>query len=206
MTHRWAYAVVFLAGAFAGVLVLSGLRFATQEPEHVVHYHANWAVFVDGARLDLGAGRYMEDVFQCSLDPSHQRPEDRVHMHEGKQDIVHVHAAGVTWGHFLANLGFGVGEDYLDTDRGRLQNEGARTLKFVLNGRSVGSIRNLAIGDMDRLLISYGPESIEEVAGAQYARVSQDAAEYNHRPDPASCAGPVHAEGFGDRLRRAFWQ
>src|SRR5690606_21078754 len=118
-------------------------RFAAQEPQHPhVHYHANWAVVVDGERLDLSGDRYMEDVFQCSADPSAQRPEDRVHMHENNQDIVHVHAAGVTWGHFLANLGFGVGDDYLETDGGRYATGEGGSLKFILNGQPVRSIRN----------------------------------------------------------------
>ena len=196
-------AILFTLGAAVGILILTGLRFAVQEPAHAVHYHANWAVFVDGTRVDLTAGRYMEDVFQCTMDAGHQRPEHRVHMHEGNHDVVHVHAAGVAWGHLLANLGFGVGDDYLETDRGTLASAEGRTLKFVLNGRPVSTIRNVPIEDRDRLLISFGSESVEEVVASQFPEVGSDAGEYNLRPDPASCSGPVE-EGLGDRLRRAF--
>lgn len=201
---RLSPAIALLLGAVIGILVLTGVRFAVQESPHSVHYHANWAVFVDGARMDLTAGRYMEDVFQCMVDAEHQRPEHRVHMHEGNHDIVHVHAAGVTWGHLLANLGFGIGDDYLETERSRLVSDEARTLKFVLNGTPVTTIRNVAIGDQDRLLISFGGETVDEVVASQFPQVGDDAGQYNLMPDPASCSGPVE-EGLGDRLKRALW-
>jgi hypothetical protein len=204
MSRGWTNAALVTAGALAGVIVVGAARFATDTHEHTVHYHANWAVFVDGERLDLTADRYMEDVFQCTLDPMQQRPEDRVHMHENNHDVVHVHAPGVTWGHFLANLGFGAGDDYLDTDRGQFRADGGRTLKFVLNGAPTRSVRNLPIGARDRLLISFGPESPEEAIALQFTQVASDASRYDELSDPASCAGAVE-EGLGERLRRAFW-
>lgn len=199
-------AAFILAGALLGILLLGAARLATQEPAHApVHYHANWAIFVDGERVDLAADRYMEDVFQCSADPQSQRPEDRVHMHENNQDVVHVHAAGVAWGHLLANLGFGIGDDYLETDDARYADDEAGTLKFIVDGQPVRSIRNRPVGDGERLLISYGPESEEEVIAAQFSAVASNAAVYNTMPDPASCSGQEEEEGLGDRIRRAFW-
>jgi hypothetical protein len=202
---RWGVvAGALILGAVIGVLLLSAARLVAL-PEHAhVHHHANWAVFIDGERLDLTDIRYMEDVFQCTMDPTHQRPEDRVHMHEGNHDVVHVHAAGVTWGHLLANLGFGIGSDYLHTDRARFETTPDRSLKFVLNGTPVRSISNLAIGDQHRLLISYGPESVEEVVATQFPLVASDAGRYNEIPDPATCSG-AHEETFGERVRRAVW-
>jgi len=202
---RWGViAGSMILGGVIGVLLLSAARLMAL-PEHAhVHHHANWAIFIDGERLDLTDGRYMEDVFQCTADPAHQRPEDRVHMHEGNHDVVHVHAAGVTWGHLLANLRFGIGDDYLHTEQARFETTGERSLKFVLNGSPVRSIRNLSIGDQDRLLISYGPESVEEVVVAQFPLVASDAGRYNEVPDPASCSG-AHTETFGERVRRAVW-
>lgn len=198
-------ALLLALGMVVGVLALGLVRLAFLPPEPVVHHHANWAVFVDGARLDLSADRYMEDVVRCKADPTSVDPEDRVHMHNRNQDVVHVHDGGSTWGHFLANLGFGVGEDYLFTDTGaRYVSGGGRTLKFILNGEEVPSIRNRVIGSEERLLVSYGSETAEEVARTQFPRVATDAGEHNLKPDPAGCAGPAE-DTFADRLRRAFW-
>lgn len=206
MRHGTGSAAALLAaGAVIGVIGFGAVRLAALPPEPHVHYHANWAVFVDGRRLDLRDERYMEDVAACKADAAKLQPEERVHLHNGDQDVVHVHAGGATWGHLLANLRFGVGDDYLLTDRGvRYAATPERTLKFIVDGQEVSSIRNLLIEDRDRLLISYGPETAEEVVRTQFPQVASTAAEHNTRPDPATCSGSDH-EGFGDRLRRAFW-
>lgn len=206
MKRGTGWAVLLLGvGVVLGALALGLARFAALPPEQATHYHANWAVFVRGERLDLSGERYMEDVVRCKADPTRVDPQDRVHMHAGNHDVVHVHDGGATWGHLLANLGFGVGGDYLVTDAGERYVSGEEgSLKFVLNGREVSSIRNEVIASEDRLLISFGPETVEEVTRTQYPRVASDAGEYNHRPDPAGCAGPGEAT-LGDRLRRAFW-
>ena len=197
--------LMVLTGVVVGVVALGLLRLAFAEPEPVTHYHANWALFVDGQRLDLAEERYMEDVVRCKADPTRVDPEDRVHLHNLNADVVHVHDGGATWGHLLANLGFAVGDDYLFTDTGaRLFGTPERPLKFILNGQEVPSIRNLVIENRDRLLISYGTETAEVVARTQFPRVASTAAEHNTRPDPAGCSGPAE-EGLGERLRRAFW-
>ncbi len=197
-------AALLLGGVAIGFLATGTARLATQEHAHGVHYHANWAVFVDGQRLDLAGDRYMEDVFRCTADPLSQQPTDRVHMHENNPDIVHVHAAGVTWGALMANLGFALGDTYLFTDNARFENDEERSLTFVLNGMAVPSIHNRLIGDQDRLAISFGPEPADEVLEKQFPLVASDAGLYNTMPDPASCSGPLEPT-LGERLRQAFW-
>lgn len=197
-------ALLFTLGLVAGALALGLVRLAFLPEPEVVHHHANWAVFVDGARLDLSGDRYMEDVASCTVDPSYVAPEDRVHLHNRNPDVVHVHDRGATWGHLLANLGFGVGDDYLFTDTGRFVPGGGKTLKFIVNGQAVPSIRNRVVESEDRLLVSYGAEPAEEIVRTQLPRVASDAGEFNRKPDPAGCSGAAH-ETFGDRLRRAFW-
>ena len=196
----------FALGALTGALALGAVRFVGAPPVPVTHYHANWTIVVDGRPLDLSAARYMEDVARCKVDPSHMDPQDRVHMHGGVGDAVHVHAGGATWGHLLANIGFGLGRDYLVTDAGvRYASAPPRTLKFVLNGRPVDEIHNRLIASTDRLLVSYGAESADSVVRGQFPAVASTAARLNTLPDPASCSGPPEPT-LGDRLRHAFWR
>lgn len=196
-------ALLLILGIVIGVLLISAVRLvAMPDPEPHPHYHANWSIFIEGEKLDLSDDLYMEDVFACSADPNNQRPEDRIHMHENNGDVVHVHDSGATWGHLMANIGFTIGDDYLITDSGRYEEDGERTLKFIANGMPVSSIRNRLVRSEDRLLISYGPRSEEEVIAEQFSQIPESAGEYNTMPDPASCAG--HEEvTFGQRLRRA---
>lgn len=191
-------------GLALGILGLGAARFAATPWEDEIHYHANWAVFLDGERLDLSADWYMEDVSAC-VAGGEVLPTQRVHMHNNDHDVVHVHHEGVTWGHLLTNLGIVLGDDFLVLDDGRRFEEGAgRTLKFVVNGFPVGEIENRLIESGDRLVVSFGPESVEEVEERQLSRVGDDAEAYNERQDPAGCSG-ASEPGFGERLRRAFW-
>ena len=196
---------LLLAGALLGVVALGAARFAAQPPPDVVHYHANWALVLDGERVDLSSARYMEDVAACRADAALVTPEERVHMHDNDADAVHVHAPGVTWGHFLANLGYALNETHLVTDAGRVVADSAgHTLKFVVNGEPVDRLHDRLIRSGDRALISYGPEPVAEVVRTQFAQVARTAARLDTEPDPASCSGPGD-EGFGGRLRRALW-
>lgn len=203
--HRLTAPLALLVGALGGVLLTGLVRFTFQPPPPAVHYHANWAVFLNGQRLDLSSDRLMEDVANCKADPTHVSPEERVHMHNGDADAVHVHDAGATWGHLLANIDFGVGDDYLVTHTGdRLLTGAGRTLKFVLNSQPIASIRNVGIDRGDRLLISYGAEPLDTVVRTQFPNVASTAATLDGSKDPAGCGGAASG-GFRDRFRRAFW-
>lgn len=197
--------VAFGSGILSGVLLLGLLRFAFATDPGPPHYHANWAVIIDGERLDLSAARYMEDVAACT-GGEHVLPAERVHMHDGEHDVVHIHHHGVAWGHFLENLGFDAGPDYLFLDDGRrfLETD-RRTVKYVVNGFAADEIGTRLIRSGDRLLISYGEESPDEVLTRQFPRVPDGAEAYNERQDPAGCAG-AREIGAGERLRRAFWR
>ncbi len=118
--------------------------------------------------------------------------------------MAHIHHEGVTWGHLLANLSFGLGQDYLVTDQGRVLVPGqGNTLKLILNGRPELSVHNQLIRSGDRLLVSYGPESEEEALRIQFPAVAASAEEFNQRPDPAGCSG-AHEPTLWDRIRDAF--
>lgn len=194
-----------VAGLVLGVAGFGLVRLAALPPAEAVHYHANWALWIDGQRVDLTADRYMEDVSACSADPSNMTAHARVHMHENNQDVVHVHAPGATWGHLLQNLGWGIGANWIYTDDGKLYRDGeGGRLTFVLNGIVVPPAFDRVIQDGDRMLISFGNETPEELLNERFPTVASDAPEFDENYDPAGCRGtPV--ETLGDRVRRAFW-
>jgi hypothetical protein len=201
---RWAYLAV---GVLLGGVLLGAARFAFVPLPEGVHHHANFAVFVDGARLDLSGDRYMEDVAACAADPDAVRPQDRAHLHNNDPDVVHVHHGGATWGHLFTNLGFSLGDGHLILGDGRrlFDGEEGRSLVFVVNGRQVLEFANRPIRSGDRALVSVGWETPEQVLTDQYSRVASNATEFNELSDPAGCAGAQHEWSFTDRLRHAFW-
>ena len=193
-------------GVGLGVVGLGVARFVGVPPPEATHFHANWAIYVDGARLDLSERRYMEEVSSCYTVDGEVTPQSRVHMHEGHHDVVHVHHLGATWGHLAGNLGIGLGEGYLILDDStRIFDGEGRRFTYILNGRALTSAHNQLIASEDRLLISYGSESLDELADRRFDQVATSASEYNTREDPPTCSGSGEPLGVWKRLKLAFW-
>jgi hypothetical protein len=192
----------FLAGAVA----LGVVRFILAPLNHTTHYHANWAIFVDGERLDLSGDRYMEEIGACTASYEGILPQQRVHLHENNADVVHVHHDGATWGALMANLDMALGEDFLHTATGERYRPGSDTsLVFVLNGLPVPAAHNRVIGSGDRLLISVTTGTAQEVLEAEFPLVADNAEAYNAEMDPSSCTGGHGELPLLTRLRLAFW-
>jgi hypothetical protein len=191
-------------GGLLGMLALGAVRFAFAPLRHATHYHANWAVFVDGQRLDLSGDAFMEDVAACRASDVGILPEARIHMHENDHDLVHVHHEGATWGALMANLGMNLGPAYLVlADGTHLAAGDGRQLVFVIDGLRVPEVHNRVVRSGDRLLISYTTDPAAAEA-AEFAQVADDAERYNDLQDPASCAGHGELSPL-QRLRLAFW-
>lgn len=197
-------AAKFGVGAALGIVLWGLLRLFLAPCPAALHYHANWALIVDGQQLDLSSDRYMQSVAACAATDVVD-PAARVHLHNNEGGVVHVHDPGVAWGHLFTNLGFSVGGDHLILDGSRrFLADGDRTLKFILNGFAVSEIGGFPVRAGDRLLVSYGPESVDHVLRNQFPRVASNAPSYDEREDPAGCAGAVGV-GFSERLLGAFW-
>ena len=196
---------LLVIGMVLGALALGIARLVALPPEHATHFHANFAVFVNGQRLDLSADRFMEDVSKCKAEPAQQDPPDRAHLHSRDHDVVHVHAPATSWANLFTNLHMALGDEWMVLPTGEaLRRMDERSLHFVLNGVSVGGIANRTIHSKDRLLVSYGDETPEQLVATQFAVVKSNAAEFNEKPDPATCSG-AHETTMSERLRRAFW-
>lgn len=188
-----------------GVVWLLAVRFAASNQVDP-HYHANFAVYINGERELFDNFTFYEEVQSCFSDSAND-PRTRVHMHNNVSHAVHVHDNASTWGHFFANLGFALGPDSIETDKG-LFVDGAdgKKLSFLFNNTSVSSVYNTAIQSEDSLLISYGSED-ETGLQNQYQAIEQDAHDFNEQADPAACGGGKPLT-LGERFKRAikFWQ
>lgn len=183
----------------AGVLALFAVRFIVYKPSEV-HYHANFAVFVDGERLPFDRFSFYEEIEACG-GSSVTSPKIRVHMHEQINHVAHVHDNGVTWGHFFANLGFTDGDTVFRTDAETYVESAAAEIHFVLNGEEVDTTANRTIGDEDVLLVSIGQPSEDELQ-QQYSQIERDAHVYNENDDPSACSGNAERTTM-ERLKHA---
>ena len=119
--------------------------------------------------------RIFGDKFDFAV-PSYQIKSSWIHFEESDGTTIHRHASGVTLGYLFDSLNIGI--DYVDKvnedtnkkcfifpdGRQFCDNEDYR-LKFYINHVEQQSIYNYVLEDGDRILITYGnetPEQIEE--------------------------------------------
>ncbi len=200
LTSKW---VLTVAGILVGAGVILGIRFVTFAPE-TVHYHANFAVYVNGQQEQFKGMQYYEETAatSCSINPV-ASPLERAHMHDNINSVVHVEDHLVTWGNFFQNINWGIGDTYLKTADQVYVAADQNQLTFILNGKRVDSIANTVIGDQDKLLVSYGSDS-SQVIQKQYDKIQNNAVKNDIEQDPASCSGNHAKVDTKQRLNHLF--
>jgi predicted lactoylglutathione lyase len=189
-------------GAFIlGALVILIIRFATYKAPHV-HYHANFAVFINGQQELFKDNFYYEETGAACTAEANMTPHDRAHMHDHEAGLVHVHDHTVTWNQFFNNIGWDVNPRYLNTPTQLYIADANHTVTFILNGQVVPNIANQVIGDRDKLLVDYGDESQTQLQQEEKA-IPNTAAKEDTTQDPASCAGTTPTT-FHDRITHLF--
>lgn len=199
LIHRIKPVNLLLIGLLVGALSILLMRVLLVQ-DNSPHHHANFALYIDGQRDEFESFTFYEEVAGCNAD-GHNNPKHRVHMHNNVNDAVHVHAEGVTWGHFFANLGYGLTNNLVKTDAGvYVDGQNGKKLTFILNGQETDAASNKLIESEDVLLVDYG-----DGKGAQqrYDEIPKTAGDLNRKPDPAACSGSESLT-IGDRLKRAI--
>lgn len=199
--NKW---FLFAVGIVFGALVILTIRFFSYSPTNV-HYHANFALYINNQREQFKGAQYYQEVALCSTNDI-SNPLERTHMHEEVNGVVHVHDNAVTWGQFFENLGWYIGPDFVQTADGALYKaDETDKLHILLNNQDytdLTPITNMLIKDRDRLLVSFGNVDSNELQ-AQYKTVPRNAKQYDEAKDPASCAGSEKVT-VSDRLQHLF--
>ena len=117
------------------------------------HEHASLLVRIFGDKFDFGA-------------PSYQIKNSWIHFEDSDGTTIHRHSSGVTLGFLFNSLGFTVNDECFVFPDGREfcngQNEDY-SLKYYINHEPVSNIYDHVLEDDDRILISFGPETPEEI-------------------------------------------
>jgi len=193
--------IMGLAGLFAGALIILGIRFVTYRPEQI-HYHANFAAYINGKREQFKSPVYYEEVSgSCGLGKD-VKPAQRTHMHDEVNDVVHVHDHAVTWGDFFMNIGWAVGPDFIRTPDGIYVADPDHRITYRVNGHDISDISTEVIKDEDRLLVDFGDTSTATLS-KEMSGVSHSAHQYDIGKDPAACLGNTKPT-WKDRLKHLF--
>ena len=143
------------------------------------HEHADFALFIRGQKFDFNNDDYIS--FEGE-DPK----SDNVHIHEPRSNVVHVHTTLTTWDEFFTSIGFRLDDPSFAgvtpertcltlPDGEKLCNDSANTWKFIVNGVKADGVANVNIGDLARVLVSFGPETIDQVMANQWPQVTNEA-------------------------------
>ncbi|HEU4965925.1 MAG TPA: hypothetical protein VFT53_00400 [Candidatus Saccharimonadales bacterium] len=190
-----------IIGIVVGAFVVLGVRFVTYKNEGV-HYHANFALYINGQREMFKGSQYYEEDTMCSQSTA-PTPMERAHMHDDVNTVIHVEGEAATWGDFFLNLGWYLGPTFLQGPDGVMHAEDATSkLHIILNGNDytdLGSIADRVIKDQDKLLVSYGDASAQTLQ-QEYTAIPSTAHHYDVTPDPASCSGHGTTTTMRDRF------
>ena len=115
------------------------------------HEHASLLVRIFGDQFDFAV-------------PSYQIKSSWIHFEESDGTTIHRHSSGVNLGHLFESLNIGIDDKCFSFPDGRqfCTNEDY-SIKYFINHEMVDDIRDYVIKDEDRILISYGSESQEEI-------------------------------------------
>lgn len=153
-----------------------------------VHYHADFALYINGERYDFAKEKYMST--------ENKSLSNFMHLHDMDGKVIHKHAEGVTLGFFLETLGMKLNETCLVLDNeDSYCNEDDKELKMSVNGKHNDEFDQYDIQDEDKILLSYGDEYEEELQ-KQMSSVSDEACIYSLTcpekgtpPEEATCVG-----------------
>jgi len=115
------------------------------------HEHASLLVRIFGDKFDFSATTY-------------QIKNSWIHFEESDGNTIHRHSSGVTLDYLFETLSIAIDEDcYIFTDGRQFCTNEDYSLKYFINGDSVNNINDYVIQDDDRILISYGGETEEQI-------------------------------------------
>ena len=107
--------------------------------------------------------RIFGDKFDFSV-PSYQIKSSWIHFEESDGTTIHRHASGVTLGYLFDSLNIGMDSKcYVFPDGRQFCNNEDYSLKYYINHQPVSDINDYIFEDGDRILISFGPETPEEI-------------------------------------------
>ena len=107
--------------------------------------------------------RIFDDKFDFSV-PSYQIKSSWIHFEESDGITIHRHATGVTLGYLFDSLNIGIDSECYSFPDGRqfCTNEDY-SLKYYINHQPVKQISDYVFEDGDRILISFGSETPEQI-------------------------------------------
>ncbi|MBI2588830.1 hypothetical protein HYW35_01275 [Candidatus Saccharibacteria bacterium] len=198
--------LVGVIGLVVGALIILGERFITYKPERQPHYHANFAVYINGQKEQFkDIFYYINAENACSATAKHKMtPYERAHMHNSVNDVVHVEDEAVTWGQFFQNIGWVVDPKIMRTPDQVFLADAQNKITFIINGEQTDKVINSLIGDKDKLLVDFGATD-NQTLQKEFQMIASTAGKYDGSKDSGSCGSASQEKNsWNDRLKHMF--
>lgn len=115
------------------------------------HEHASILVKISGDKFDFSGIQF-------------QLMSPWIHFEGSNGNTIHRHSNGITLGYLFDTLHLGLSQDcFVFHDKREFCTNDNYELKFYINGEKVSDIQDYEIFDNDKILISYGSETLEEI-------------------------------------------
>lgn len=121
-----------------------------------VHEHADFKLFINNTEFSLSGDKYQSTTGN-NLD-------EEQHLHDNNGWNIHKHLTTQTIADFLASLKISLTSTCITLDDSQSYcNEGDKILKFFVNDKLMTDFMTYEFSDLDRILISYGAETDEQI-------------------------------------------
>ena len=115
------------------------------------HEHASLLVRIFGDKFDFDS-------------PAYQIKSSWIHFEDSDGTTIHRHSSGVTLDYLFANIGIGIdNECYKFPDGRQFCTNEDYSLKYFINHEPVKDINDYVLEEGDRILITYGSETPEQI-------------------------------------------
>ena len=181
---------IIIIAIAALVLGIGGywLFFSNVSVKEEYHVHADFAVFIDGQKIDFAKEEFMgEEVCGKPGEDEHdidfttiEGVKEAAHLHDLNGNVMHIHHENATLSMFFQGIGFGLTENCFKTPSESFCNSEEKNVKVLVNGVELKEFANYKPGDLDKILIFYGSGDLS------FENVSNEACIYSEKcPIPA---------------------
>ena len=154
------------------IIVLTGaVYFVLPRHSEAYHEHANFAVYLDGFRVNFSHEKYF------TTEENEVGLREFAHMHEPDSGVIHLHKEGATLGMFFESIGMKLNSTCFVIEEKSFCNSQGKTLKIFVNGNPANS--GVVMRDLDRILVTFGSSDMEN----QLDSVPSNACIYSEKCD-----------------------
>jgi len=180
MKHSLCLTRVLVALLLSACAARDPHAIANPDPNHT---HADFAVWMDGVRMDYSAEELMSGTStdEATHDEEHERHDPYLHLHDGVGHVVHRHKPGLTIGEFFATIDIGIAGNCYSAHAPLADGEicGDHPFRMFVNGEERPLDLAYAFEDLDQMLFTNAVDDAE--AEEQLQRLTDDACLYSKR-------------------------